>query len=204
MARLSPSSASLELAAIDPHFARLVDEHGPARFSRRPAVDERYETLARSIAYQQLAGRAAATIWGRVRVQVDGPFEPAAVLALGEPPLRAAGLSGAKTAALLDLSGHVLDGRLDLTALGRFDDAVVVEQLVRVRGIGPWTAEMFLMTALRRLDVWPVTDLGVRQGYGRIHGLVEPPTPAELLEAGESLRPYRSIAAWYCWRAMDA
>jgi 3-methyladenine DNA glycosylase/8-oxoguanine DNA glycosylase len=203
MARLSPSAASLELAELDPHFARLVDEHGPARFARQPAVDERYETLARAIAHQQLAGRAAETIWGRVRGLVDGPFDPAAVLSLGESPLRGAGLSGAKTAALLDLSDHVVDRRLDLAALGRLDDQTVIDLLVRVRGIGPWTAQMFLMTALRRLDVWPVTDLGVRQGYGRIHELVEPPEPAALLAAGESLRPYRTIAAWYCWRAMD-
>lgn len=203
MSRLTPAAASRALAELDPVFAGLVAAHGPARFRARPRVADRYEHLARSIAYQQLAGRAAATIWGRVRALVDGPFVPEAVLALGEAPLRAAGLSGAKTAALLDLSAHVADGRLDLTAIGRRDDEEVVAELVQVRGIGRWTAEMFLMFVLHRLDVWPVTDLGVRNGYARAHGLAEAPTPVELAEAGERLRPYRSVAAWYCWRAVD-
>lgn len=203
MSRLTPARASLELAARDPVFAELVERHGPARFRPKPRVADRFEHLARSIAYQQLAGRAAAVIWGRVRGLVDGPFTPDGVLALGEPPLRAAGLSGAKTAALLDLAAHVADGRLDLGVLGRLDDEAVVAQLVQVRGIGRWTAEMFLMFVLHRLDVWPVTDLGVRNGYARAHGLAEAPTPAELAEAGERLRPFRSVAAWYCWRAVD-
>jgi 3-methyladenine DNA glycosylase/8-oxoguanine DNA glycosylase len=204
MPRLSPAAASLELAELDPVFAELVEVHGPARFQTPPRVDDRFETLARSIAYQQLAGRAAATIWGRVRDTVPGPFEPEAVLAVGIEPLRAAGLSGAKTAALLDLAAHVDDGRLDLTRLGRLDDEAVVEQLVQVRGIGRWTAEMFLIGGLRRFDVWPVTDLGVRVGHARAHGLPEPLSPADLLVEGERLRPYRSIAAWYCWRVVDA
>jgi 3-methyladenine DNA glycosylase/8-oxoguanine DNA glycosylase len=203
MPRVSLVVATAELAALDPTFARMVDEHGPVRFARRPRVADRYETLARAIAYQQLAGAAAATIWGRVRVLVDGDFEPEVVLGLGEEPLRGAGLSRAKTAALLDLSAHVADGRLDLARIGRLDDEAVIDQLIQVRGIGRWTAEMFLMTALRRLDVWPVGDLGVRMGYSRIHGLDEPLTPVELHEAGERLRPYRSLAAWYCWRAID-
>lgn len=203
MPRPSPAAASAALAELDPAFAPLVDRHGPARFARRPKVADRFETLARAIAYQQLAGVAAATIWGRVRALLDDDFEPALVLALGVEPLRGAGLSGAKTAALLDLAGHVDDGRLDLSRLGRLPDDEVVEALVQVRGIGRWTAEMFLMTALGRPDVWPVTDLGVRQGYRVIHGLPEAPAPAELHEMGERLRPHRSAAAWYCWRALD-
>jgi 3-methyladenine DNA glycosylase/8-oxoguanine DNA glycosylase len=201
---ISPSRASRELAALDPVFAALYERHGPARYRPKPRVDERFRTLARAIAYQQLAGRAAAAIWARVEALCTEHFEPGAVLALGEEPLRAAGLSGAKTASLLDLACHVSEGRLDLAGAGRRSDAEVVRQLVEVRGIGRWTAEMFLISALHRMDVWPVTDHGVRSGYAASHGLDALPEPRELEEAGERLRPYRSVAAWYCWRAADA
>jgi 3-methyladenine DNA glycosylase/8-oxoguanine DNA glycosylase len=135
---------------------------------------------------------------------VPGPLDPAAVLATPEADLRGAGLSGAKTAAMLDLAAHAVDGRLELHRMGRLGDEVVIDELVAVRGIGRWTAQMFLIFALRRLDVWPTGDLGVRAGYGVAHGLTEPPTPKVLEELGEPLRPFRSEAAWYCWRAVEA
>ena len=197
--------ASLALAELDPVMADLVALHGPMKVSRRPAVDLRFEQLAESIAYQQLAGRAAATIWGRVRgLYGPGPLDPAAVLATPEESLRAAGLSGAKTAAMLDLARHVDDGTLMLDRAGRLPDEVVIDQLVQVRGIGRWTAQMFLIFTLHRIDVWPVGDYGVRSGYGNAYALGEAPTERELAELGERFRPYRSVAAWYCWRSVDS
>ncbi|MEY2463824.1 MAG: DNA-3-methyladenine glycosylase [Acidimicrobiaceae bacterium] len=193
-----------ELAALDPVMEALIAEHGPPRelFSRRRGRS-RFELLAESICYQQLAGKAAEAIWGRVRRLVDGPFTPEAVLALGAGPVRAAGFSNAKVASVLDLSAKVASGAVRLDRIGRLDDEAVIEQLITVRGIGRWTAEMFLMFTLHRLDVWPVGDLGVRAGYGRAYGLATMPTAKELLPLGDRFRPWRSLAAWYCWRVVQ-
>jgi DNA-3-methyladenine glycosylase II len=197
------AQATAEVARRDPVFARLIDLHGPMRLGRRTPVADRFEVLARSIAFQQLAGAAARTIWGRVRTLVPGAFTPEAVLALDDADLAAAGLSRAKRAALLDLALHVTDGRVELGRMGRMPDADVVSELVRVRGIGTWTAEMFLLFTLRRPDVWPITDLGVRHGWALALDEPTPPSPKELDVLGERFRPYRSIVAWYCWRACD-
>ncbi len=166
-------------------------------------VARRFEHLARTIAYQQLAGRAAATIWTRVRLLVEGDFTPEAVLGLDPALLRGAGLSGSKTLSLLDLAEHAADGRLRLDRVGRLSDEEVIAHLVDVRGIGPWSAQMFLMHELGRLDVWPTGDLGVRVGFARAYRLDSVPSPRELEALGEPLRPYRSVAAWYCWRCAD-
>jgi 3-methyladenine DNA glycosylase/8-oxoguanine DNA glycosylase len=196
--------ASAALAALDPVMGRLVERFGPVRLRTRVPASARFQELARAISFQQLAGAAALKIWGRVHELADGPhLTPERVLDLGEPPLRAAGLSGAKAASLLDLAAKVLDGTVELGRMGRLDDATVVAELTTVRGIGPWTAEMFLLFQLHRLDVWPVTDYGVRVGYAVAHGLAEPPAPKVLVELGEGYRPYRSLAAWYCWRIAD-
>ena len=205
MARSRHREASLALAVLDPTMAALVERHGPMRLAAPVAVDLRFEQLAESIAYQQLAGKAAATIWGRVRARYGpGPLDPAAVLLTPTTELRAAGLSGAKTAAILDLAAHAADGSLELHRMGRMDDDAVLEQLVQVRGVGPWTAQMFLIFTLQRLDVWPTGDYGVRSGYGLAYGHSEPPTAKELEALGDRFRPYRSVAAWYCWRAADS
>jgi 3-methyladenine DNA glycosylase/8-oxoguanine DNA glycosylase len=206
-------AASLELARRDPVLAGLVARHGPMRVAARPPVAGRFEAIARSIAYQQLAGRAAATIWGRTRAAVEareaetgrvGPYlRPESVLALDDEVLRGAGLSRAKVAALRDLALKTSTGVVRLDRLGRLSDEEIVAELSLVRGVGEWTAHMFLMFTLHRLDVWPTGDLGVRNGYGRAWGLAEVPTPRELAERGEAFRPYRSVVAWYCWRAVD-
>ncbi len=186
-------------------MAALIAEHGPATLTsrRRPRTSSRFEALAESICYQQLAGRAAATIWGRVVALVDGPFVPEAVLALDTAALRGAGLSNAKMLSILDLAAKVADGTVRLDRIGRRSDEDVIAELTVVRGIGRWTAQMFLMFNLGRLDVWPVGDLGVRAGYAKAYGLPTMPTPTELSELGERFRPYRSLAAWYCWRAVE-
>ena len=202
MGGVSLTAASRALAEVSVAMAGLVERFGPPRLGPKPKLGERFEVLSREITYQQLAGKAAGAIWGRVRAQTP-EWAPDAVLALGEVPLRGAGLSGAKTRAMLDLAAHCEQGSLDLAGLGRLPDEEVIAQLSQVWGVGVWTAQMFLIFSLRRLDVWPVGDFGVRKGYGLAHGWTEPPTADELEPLGDQFRPYRSVAAWYCWRATE-
>jgi 3-methyladenine DNA glycosylase/8-oxoguanine DNA glycosylase len=200
----SPRAASDALAAIHPTAALLVEQFGPCRFPPRPAAAQRFETLANAIVSQQLAGVAAATIWGRLRATVGPSFTPEAVLSTPPDALRAAGLSAAKAASIVDLARHVDSGALDLASIARLDDEAVTAALTQVRGIGQWTADMFMIFALRRLDVWPVGDLGVRVGFGRAFALDDTPSSRQLLPLGDPFRPYRSVLAWYCWRAVEA
>lgn len=194
-------AAAEEVARRDPALAVVIERAGPPTLG--PAdPDGAFGALVRAIVYQQLAGRAAAAIHGRVRALVDGQLTPAALLAVPEPAVRAAGLSAAKTAAVRDLALRALAGDVALGRLRRLPDDEIVARLSTVRGIGRWTAEMFLLFELRRLDVWPTGDLGVREGWRLAHGLGTQPTPAELAHLGEPLRPVRSIAAWYCWQAV--
>ena len=199
------AAAEQELARRDPVLAHLIEVAGPCtiRSGRRKGRVGHFEELARSIVYQQLAGRAATAIWARVRALVDGPFTPEAVLVLDEPTLRSAGLSGAKARSIADLALKVADGHVALARVGRLADDLVVDELVQVKGIGPWTAQMFLMFSLGRLDVWPTGDFGVRKGFGQAWGLPEAPKSVELEALGERFRPYRSVVAWYCWQAVD-
>ncbi|MDQ6727215.1 MAG: DNA-3-methyladenine glycosylase 2 family protein [Actinomycetota bacterium] len=200
-ARLSWRAATAEVAARDPALAGVIARAGPVRL-RAADPDGAFGALVRAIAFQQLAGAAASAIHGRVRALVDGPLTPESVLALPEAALRGAGLSAAKTASIRDLAAHAVAGDVPLSRTGRMPDAEIVARLCEVRGIGPWTAEMFLLFELRRLDVWPVGDLGVRAGWGLAHGLDVAPTPSELAAFGEPLRGVRSVAAWYCWQAV--
>jgi len=181
----------------------IIADAGPCTLGWGRPRATHFEALVRSIMFQQLAGRAAAAIHGRFLALFDGPPTPAAVLARPEGDLRAAGLSGSKVAAVRDLAARILDGTVQAGRLHRLDDEEVVRELVRVRGIGRWTAEMFLMFQLGRLDVWPVDDYGVRNGYARLHRMAQMPTARELAPLGDPLRPYRSVAAWYCWRAVE-
>ena len=190
------------LAGLDPNLALLIDRAGPCDIGAR-RTRSHFESLARSITYQQLAGKAAQSIWNRVRALVDGPFTADAVMALDHETLRSAGLSGSKAKAIADLADRVATGRLRLSSIARRSDDEVVAALSQVWGIGRWTAEMFLMFQLGRLDVWPTGDLGVRNGYAVLFGVPAAPTPIELEALGERFRPWRSVAAWYCWRAID-
>ncbi len=164
--------------------------------------DGHFGALVRAIAFQQLAGVAANAIHARVRALVDGELTAASLAAVPDDALRGAGLSGAKLAALRDLSAKVLDGTVVLDASSRHSDDEIVARLTQVRGIGRWTAEMYLMFELRRLDVWPVDDLGVRQGYALAWGIDPAPSAKELAPMGDRFRPYRSVVARYCWEAV--
>jgi len=196
--------ASAEVARRDPAMLHIVETVGPADLRRGRARRTHFAELARAICYQQLAGAAARAIHGRFEALFDGDGPtPEAVLALPEEMLRGAGLSGSKTASIRDLAQKVLAGDVELDRVGRLSDDDIVRELTLVRGIGRWTAEMFLMFQLGRLDVWPVDDFGVRRGYGLLHGWTEMPTARQLEPLGDPYRPYRSVAAWYCWRAAD-
>ena len=199
--RLSDAAAAEQLLALDPAFGPIVAWAGPFR-ARTRNPDGPFGALARSIVFQQLAGRAAAAIHGRFRALFDGPLTPEAVLAAPEERLRGAGLSAAKAASIRDLAAKVVDGAVPIDRLRRLDDEEIIERLRAVRGIGRWTAEMFLIFELGRLDVWPVDDLGVRNGYALVQRLPVAPTARELLPAGDRYRPLRSVAAWYCWQAV--
>lgn len=176
-------------------------------YERRTAVLARpFDALAESIAYQQLSGKAAATIWSRVRALYPRRkwLDPKAVLATPDETLRTAGLSGSKTAALKDLAAKTIDGTVPSgAALAKMSDEEIITRLTSVRGIGRWTVEMLLLFELGRPDVWPVTDLGVQKGYAKTFAKRKLPTPKQLQRAGEKWRPHRSAAAWYFWRALE-
>ena len=196
-----PAAAAI-LAERDPVLRRLVAETGPPRLE--PRTDGHFGALVRAIVYQQLAGAAATAIHGRLIAAMDGEITPERLLSLPDEALRSAGLSRRKVESLRDLATKVLDGTvlLDPPGLGAEGDAEVIARLSSVRGIGAWTAQMFLLFQLRRLDVWPTGDLGVRKGYGLAWG-VPTPTAKQLEPLGDPYRPYRSILAWYCWRAAE-
>ena len=185
----------------DPAMAKLIKRAG--KMELRDPLADGFGALVRSIMYQQLAGAAASAILGRfLKLFADG-LSPAAVLALPPGTMRSVGVSGPKEAAISDLARKVADGTVPLADVDSLSDDELVARLVQVRGIGPWTAEMFLMFQLGRLDVWPVDDYGVRKGWTIAHRKRELITPRALRAEGEKFRPYRSVAAWYCWRAVE-
>jgi DNA-3-methyladenine glycosylase II len=193
--------AVASVAAVDPLMGAFISRAGP--FEPRAGGGDYFASLARAIMYQQLAGRAAAAIHARFVQAIGGDVTPQAVLSTSPEALRSAGLSGNKAAAIVDLATKVDDGTVPLAELHELDDEEIIIRLSSVRGIGRWTAEMFLMFELGRLDVWPVDDYGVRNGWTLIHSLPAVITPRELRQEGERFRPFRSVAAWYCWRAVS-
>ena len=192
-----------ELARRDRVLRLALKTHGVPELRRARPNRTHFAELARSICYQQLAGKAAAAIHGRFDALFDGEPTPAAVLAVSMEDLRGVGLSGSKATSILDLAEKVDAGMVELDRMNRLPDDVVVRELTLVRGIGEWTAHMFLMFQLGRLDVWPTGDYGVRNGYSRMYDLPEMLTPKVLESEGERFRPYRSLVAWWCWRAVD-
>jgi DNA-3-methyladenine glycosylase II len=197
----SLEEAVAAVAAADPVMDALIRTVGPLRHRPR-SPDGHFGALVRAIVFQQLAGRAADAIHGRVRALVEGPLTPEALGRVADGDLRAAGLSAAKLASLRDLSAKVIDGTVVLDGDPSLGDEGVISRLVTVRGIGRWTAEMYLMLELGRMDVWPVDDLGVRQGYGLAWGIDPPPSATRLGPLGNRFRPHRSIVARYCWEAV--
>jgi len=193
------------IAASDPRMAELIGK------SRRYDIAvsgcmRPFDALAESIAYQQLSGKAAAKIWSRVRALYPRRYlDPKLLLATPDKQLRAAGLSRSKIAALKDLAAKTIDGTVpSRRALLRMSDEEIIALLTTVRGIGRWTVEMLLLFDLGRPDVWPVHDYGVRKGFAKTFRRRKLPTPKQLMKFGERWRPYRSVAAWYFWRALDA
>lgn len=182
-------------------MARLIKRSGGMTLEL--SQSDGFGALVRSIMYQQLAGAAATAILGRFLKLFEEGLDPKAVLALAPGAMRAAGVSGAKEAAITDLARKVADGTVPLGDVDSLSDDELKARLVQVRGIGPWTAEMFLIFQLRRLDVWPVDDYGVRKGWTLAHRKRELIKPKALMAEGERFRPYRTIAAWYCWRAVE-
>ena len=200
-----PEAARRALVAADPPLGRLIERVGDCRIQVKKTLPP-FNALVESIAYQQITGHAASRILGRV-VALYRPRRfprPEDILATPDEALRAAGLSRTKIASMKDLAARCLDGTVPpLIALRRLEDAEIVERLTAVRGVGPWTVEMLLMFRLGRPDVLPVTDYGVRKGFQltfRTRGL---PTPKQIAKRGERWRPFRSVAAWYLWRAVD-
>jgi len=190
------------LSRRDPVMRALIKKAGPSVIGQRRNRTS-FESLVRAIVFQQLAGKAAAAIYGRVvALFPGGRVTPENVLTTPESSLRAAGLSAAKVASIRDFAAKCLDGTVPLRSLGRFGDEEIISRLVTVRGIGRWTAEMFLLFQLGRPDVWPVDDLGVRNGYRIAYELPEMPSAKALGPLGDQFRPYRSYAAWYCWQAV--
>ena len=163
-----------------------------------------FGAVLRAIIYQQLSGKAAATIHGRVAAIYDGRVpSPALLLATADSELRSAGLSRQKLDYLRSLAGHCSDGSIPLARLSRLPDDEIIERLTEVRGVGRWTAQMFLMSRLGRLDVLPDLDLGIQRGLQIAYALPAMPKPVEVLRMGEHWRPYRSVASWYMWRVAD-
>lgn len=197
--------AHQHLARSDPRLNALIQRARRYDINVLPTINP-FEALAESIAYQQLSGKAAATIWSRVRALYPRRkhLDPKLVLATPDEKLRAAGLSGSKVKSLKDLAAKTLNGTIPSSrTLAKMTDEEIIERLTTVRGIGRWTVEMLLLFDLGRMDVWPVTDYGVRKGFAKTFGRRKLPTPKQLMKLGNKWRPYRSLAAWYFWRALD-
>jgi len=189
----------------DPKFTSIIEQSPLCTISRKNSDQSHFESLVSSVISQQLAGKAAETIHGRVHALVSGKITPARIVELKEVDLRAVGVSGAKAKTILGLGNAALNGEVKINDLHLIDDdQLIYKQLTSLWGIGPWTVDMFLMFQLGRLNVWPTGDLGVRRGWEKIHKLKEEIEPKKLEIRGEKFHPHRSVVAWYCWRAADS
>jgi DNA-3-methyladenine glycosylase II len=188
------------LRSNDPVIAQIIDRVGDYAIQFR---DPDFETLVRSIVYQQLSGRVAAVIFGRLTGAVGGKLTPANILKLRPARMRSLGLSKQKTTYIRDLARHTRDGKVVFEELSALEDHLIIERLTQVKGIGVWTAHMFLIFALRRTDILPTGDLGVRNAMRKAYGLEALPTPDEMEAMARCWRPYCSVASWYLWRSLD-
>ncbi|MCB9933934.1 MAG: DNA-3-methyladenine glycosylase 2 family protein [Planctomycetes bacterium] len=197
-------SAAAHVGKRDKRIGALIRRHGELRLEPRP-LRSPFHALMRAIIYQQLSGKAAGTIHGRLLAQFKGAATAEKLLKLTDGQIRGAGVSGGKMKALRDLAARAVDGEVPgFARLRRMDDAEIIERLTAVHGVGRWTVEMLLIFQLGRPDVLPVHDLGVRKGFAIAHKLPELPTPDELTEHAERWRPFRTVGSWYCWRATDS
>jgi DNA-3-methyladenine glycosylase II len=186
----------------DPVLAALIRKHGPCGLAAAQRADH-FTALIRAITGQQLSTKAASTIFARVVALMPGGLTPPALLSLSDEQLRGVGMSRQKIAYFRDLSEKVVSGALPLDSLDAMTDEEVITALTGVKGIGRWSAEMFLMFRLHRPDVLPVDDLGIVNAVKSVYGLRKKPTAARIRKIGESWRPYRSVASWYLWRSLD-
>ncbi len=199
----SPEEVAAFIAKRDKAFRPIIALAGPPPLRRRAeAIDRRFPSLVRSITHQLLATSAATTIHGRVVDACGGTVTVHSVIATGPEKLRGAGLNRNKAQAMVDLATEVRDNRLQLANHGRMSDDDIVADVVAVRGIGPWTAHMYLISTMARPDVWPIGDYGVRVGWSLLHGLDETISVGALRDAGERFVGVRTAVSWYCWEAV--
>ncbi len=193
--------ALIHLKAADPILCRVIEEVGPYGIKY---LDPGFEALVKAIVLQQLSGKVASVLFRRLVEAAGGaPLDPQAVLKLRPARMRALGLSTRKTEYIRDVARRIVRGRLDLESLAMMPDDGVLEALTAIRGIGPWTVHMFLIFALRRLDVMPSGDLGIRAAVRKVYGLERLPTPREVDEMAHRWRPYCTVASWYLWRSLE-
>jgi DNA-3-methyladenine glycosylase II len=193
-----------EIASRDKKFARVIEAHPLCTIGRNPKPVSHFESLVESVISQQLAVKAADTIFLRVKRAAGGRIIPVRIAALDEATMREAGVSGAKYKTIQGLASAALEKEINFNKLHEVEsDEEIFTQLTGLWGIGPWTVDMFMMHQLGRLDIWPTGDLGVRRGWEKIYSLEEEIAPKVLDVKGEKFRPYRSVVAWYCWRALN-
>ena len=195
----------MELSERDRRFAKIISAHPLCTIGQNQNPVSHFESLVESVVSQQLAVKAADVIFGRVKTLAKGRITPSRIASISESEMRAAGLSAAKFKTIRGLADVAQSKRIKINTLHEIeDDQEIFDQLTSLWGIGPWTVDMFMMFQLGRLDIWPTGDLGVRRGWEKIHGLKEEIEPKALEKKGEKFRPYRSVIAWYCWRALSA
>lgn len=192
--------AIIHLKKADPVIAAIIEQVGRCQMRHS---DPNFEALARSIVYQQLSGKAAGTIYGRLAAAASNPLTPEAVLRLTHDELRAVGLSTQKAKYVYDLAERTSRNEIDFPALQDMDDRQVIEVLTQVKGVGVWTVQMFLMFSLQRPNVLPTGDLGIRNAVKKAYRMRETPTPADIEKRAKSWHPYCSVASWYLWRSLE-
>ena len=193
-----------EISARDKKFATVIAAHPLCTIGRNPKPVTHFEALVESVISQQLAVKAAETIFLRVKSLAGGRVTPTRIAEISEGAMREAGVSGAKTRTIAGLADAALTKKVKINKLHEIEnDQEIFNQLTALWGIGPWTVDMFMMFQLGRLDIWPTGDLGVRRGWEKIYRLGDDISPALLEKKGEKFRPYRSVVAWYCWRALN-
>lgn len=198
----TPVDIAREIARRDRAFKSIIELAGPPPRRRNAPVEDRFGSLVRSITFQLLTTKAAGTIHGRVHELCGSTVSPETIISAGVDQLRGAGLSRTKAQAMVDLATRVREQQVRLAHHGRMSDVEILKEVTTVRGIGPWTGQMYLMNTLARPDVWPVGDFGVRSGWSLLHGNAEIITEQDLKLAGERFEGLRSAVAWYCWEAV--